>query len=43
MIRLVDHVELLLAVKAMDMATPHLGRRENTLLASKKKKILVES
>jgi hypothetical protein len=40
MISLVDLPEVLLVVRAMDMGTPHLGRRENCQLMSKRKRIL---
>jgi hypothetical protein len=41
--RLINAIKLLevpLVVRAIDMVTPHLGKRENCLLVSKKKKIL---
>jgi hypothetical protein len=37
MISLIDLLETLLVVRAMDMIAPNLGRRENCLLMSKRK------
>jgi len=35
-----DLPEVLLVIGAMDMVTPHRGRKENCLLTSKRKRIL---
>jgi hypothetical protein len=40
MISLVELPEVLMVVRAIDMVTPHMGRRENCLLTSKRKRIL---
>jgi hypothetical protein len=40
LIRQIDLPEVLLVVGAMDMIIPHLGRKENCLLMSKRKEFL---
>jgi len=40
MISLVELPEVLMVVRAIDMVTPHMGRRENCLLTSKRKRII---
>ena len=40
LINLINIPEMLLVVRAMDIVTPHLGRNENFLIVSKRKRIL---